>query len=144
MFNKSVNNIVNEKYISEFHKSLKGADSVTSLCFGDFNPITRKKCEVIAACHENLNRYGFIGRSKPVIVVPLFKRKFLNAAEWESSMCCLTNHRLVNYVLDVESCSSVDVLDRFRADFVFVDKLTGMCQELESFAKRYRIKLLMV
>ena len=144
MLNKSLKNIVNENYIIDFAKSLKGVDTVTSLCFGDFNPITRKKCEIITACHENLNRHGFIGRSNPIIVVPLFKRKFLNNNDWESAMCCLSNHRLVNYVLDVESSSPTDVLDRFRSDFVFVDRLTGMGSELESFAKRCRIKLLMV
>lgn len=144
MSSQSVTNIVAEDMLTSLARALDPASKMKVACIGNFNPLSRKSCEIIKTAHETVHKFQFIKQSNPVIIVPLFKRIFDNDVVWESSICGLSNHRLVDYVVNVERCSSIDIVDRLTPDFVFLDRAIAGHTDLEAFAKKMRIKLIRV
>jgi len=115
-----------------------------TLCIGNFNPISRLSCEIINIAHDTVNKFQFVKQSNPVIIIPLVRKKFDNTEVWESSICGLSNHKLVDYVVDVERCAIVDIIDRVKPDFIFISRKLPEAQQIENFAKKLRIKLIRV
>lgn len=144
MSSQSVTNIISEDMLTSLRNALDPASKMKVVCIGSFNPLSRKACEIIETAHETVHRFQFIKQSNPVIVVPLFKKLFRDDITWESSMCGLSNHRLVDYVVNVERCSTIDIVDRFSPDFIFLDRSIAGHTDLEMFAKKMRIKLIRV
>ena len=144
MSNQSVTKIVSEDMLSSLRNALDPASKMKVVCIGSFNPLSRKSCEIIETAYETVHRFQFIKQSNPVILVPLFKKLFQDDVRWESSMCGLSNHRLVDYVVNVERCSSIDIIDRFSPDFVFLDRSIAGYTDIEMFAKKMRIKIIRV
>jgi len=144
MLNKGVTNILTENVLTSFSKALDPTSHMKIICLGNFDPLSRKSCEVIATAHETVHRFQFTRQSRPTLIVPLLRKNFNNNIVWESSMCGLSNHKLVDYVVDVERCSMLDIIDRLKPDFIFSDRNMLHIEEVEVFAKRLRIKFMRV
>ena len=137
-------NIILEDHVMSFRESLRDVQTLKTLCVGNFNPLTHKSCETIITAHKSLNSYNFVKSSNPILVVPVFKRTFKDESVWESSVCGLSNHRLIDYVIDIRSISLIDVVDRFSPDFVFVDRFLKTPQSFDVYIKKVRIKIVRV
>ena len=144
MSNQGVTNILSEQLLVKFTQILSKASGMKTMCIGDHNPVSRKSCEMITAAYDTVHKFRFIEKSKPVVIIPLQRRKFNNTQTWESSMCALSNHKLVDYVVDIQSCSIIDVVDRIKPDFIFISRELPEALQIENFAKKLRIKLIRV
>ena len=139
-----ITNVINENHVIAFKESLKDVHTLKTMCVGNFNPLNIKSCETIQTAHKSLHTYNFVKNSNPILVVPIFKRTFRDDSVWESSLCGLSNHRLVDYVIDVRSIGLVSVIDRFVPDFVFVDRYMKTDSQFDLYAKKSRIKIVRV
>ena len=144
MSNQGVTNILTESFLTSFAQVVSGASGMKTMCIGKFNPLSRKECELLLVAFESVNKFQFVKQTNPVIIVPLDRKKFDNTSVWEAAMCGLSNHRLVDYVIDMERCSIVDIIDRVKPDFLFVNRSLPECFQIENFAKKLRIKLIKV
>ena len=137
-------NIILEDHIIAFRESLRDVHTLKTLCISEHNPISHKSCETIITAHKSLHTYNFVKSSNPNLVIPVFKRTFEEGSTWESTMCGLANHRLVDYVIDARSIDMISVVDRFCPDFGFVDRYLKTPQFFDSYIKKTRIKLVRV
>lgn len=144
MFNQSVTNILTEDLLLAFAKALSTSSRMKIMCVGNHDPLSRKSCEMIEAAHAAVHKFQFIKQSNPVVIVPIQRKKFTCMISWESSICGLSNHRLVDYVINVERCSIIDIVDRVKPDFIFINRSVPEASQLENFAKKLRIKLIRV
>jgi hypothetical protein len=133
-------NILTENVLLTFSNAISGITSFKVLCFGNFNPLSRQACEFLDVAYDNINNYKIISQSKPIIIVPIFKKKFINNSVWESSLCGISNHKKVDYVIDVATCSHISVIDRVKPDFIFFDKRNPVNEDIDFFIKNNRIK----
>jgi len=137
-------NIILEDHIIAFRESLRDVHTLKTLCIGQHNPLTHKSCETIITAHKSLHTYNFVKNSNPILIIPVFKRHFEDPSIWESTICGLSNHRLVDYVIDARSIDMISVVDRFSPDFVFVDRYLKTSPNFDSYIKKSRIKLVRV
>ena len=137
-------NLINEELLISFRESLRGVKTLKIVCIGNFSPVSRRSIEIISLAHKHSNTYTFVRNSNPIIVVPLFASQFDSSERLESAMCCLLNHRLIDYVVDVQNLSKVDVVDRFKPDFVFVDRSMEEDKIFNNYVKKLRIKTVRV
>lgn len=144
MSNQSVTNILSENLLTSFADALDPVTHMKILCIGDFCPLSRKSCEIIKTAHDTIHKFQFIKQANPTIIVPIARKSFNSTSVWESSICGLSNHRLVSYIVDIERCSMIDIIDRLKPDFIFADKKIQHTEEVEIFAKRLRIKFMKV
>ena len=140
MLDTSVTNILDEKVLIQFQEALSGVKVLKVLCIGDFNPLSRLSCEFLYIVHKNLHDYKIVSQSKPTIIVPLFKKKFINESVWESSLCGLANHRNVDYVIDSRACDEITIIDRLKPDFIFFDRRCPTHGDIDYYIKKMRIK----
>ena len=139
-----VNNLIKEDLLISFRESIRNIKTLKIVCIGEFSPLTQRSIEIISLAHKHANTYSFVKNSNPIIVVPIFREKFENHERWESAMCCLINHRKVDYVIDIRSLSKIDVVDRFKPDFIFVDRNLKVDEVFNNYVKRFRIKIVRV
>ena len=140
MSNEGVTNIIEENFLMSFRERLGGVKTIKTLCFGSFNPLSRKSCEIISVAYESVNRHNFVSNKNPIVMVPIFKKLFEDKNVWESTVCGLSNHKKVDYVIDVEACEPINVVERIVPDFVFIDRNFANIEFIESFCKKRRFK----
>ena len=137
-------NIILEDHIIAFRESLRDVHTLKTLCIGSHNPLSFKSCETIITAHKSLHTYNFVKSANPILIVPIFKRAFNDVSVWESTICGLANHKLVDYIIDARSINMIDVVDRFVPDFVFIDRYFKTPQNFDTYIKKSRIKLVRV
>ena len=145
MYDKSLSNIIKENFILSLGQSLRDKGSLVAICVIDCCPISRNSCEPIEIAHKNLNQFKFTGKQLPTIHVPIVIKEFDTKERLESAVCAISNHRMVDYALEIKNCNLTDVVDRLKPDFVFVDKkIKQKTLMLHQFCARNKIKMILV